>query len=92
MSFLLYTINSTKNMPKCIKFIHFNILVLKLKNFNSCYLIFNKSLILSIPKISAHVKKEVMDTPKIPWRLRFCPVNKRLGMGVRGVNIVNINF
>ena len=27
--------------------------------------------------------RAVMETPRMPWRLRFCPVRKRLGSGVR---------
>ena len=32
--------------------------------------------------------RAVMETPRMPWRLRFCPVRKRLGSGVRGVSTV----
>ena len=50
------------------------------------------STILSIPKISAHVKNAVIDTPKIPCKFKLCPVCKRLGMGVLGVSTVNIGL
>ena len=38
--------------------------------------------------IALLVIRAVMETPRMPWRLRFCPVRKRLGSGVRGVSTV----